>query len=204
MAKQEFLDNFRIARNLFFHPRVEMDSPQLDPQARETMIARAALWLTRRSVNGFDPADFSELGLDRQRALQTAVHDFLAVASQVPPQEPASPEQLGKARVAFSEMLGILQPYLPTPEDGEKVEEALKGIPFPPWVVNWDYELGSDEDGAPAVWVNLFADESTAPRHEFGRLASQMTANLRKALSAAGSKRWPYIRIRTAVEHKTA
>jgi hypothetical protein len=50
---------------------------------------------------------------------------------------------------AFARMLAILQPYLPTPREGEQVEEALKGVDFPPWVVNWDYELGSDEDGLP-------------------------------------------------------
>ncbi len=204
MAKQDFLDNFRIARNLFYHPRVQRDSNQLDPKTIEHLVARAAIWLTPKSVNGFNPADFPELGLDRQRELQSAVQDFLTVAKQVPPNEPASPEQLGNARVAFAKMLEILQPYLPSPSDADEVEEALKDIPFPAWVVNWDYELGNDEDGAPAVWVNLFADESTAPRKEFGRLALQMNASIQRALSAMGSRRWPYVRMRTAVEHKMA
>jgi hypothetical protein len=46
MAKQDFLDNFRIARNLFFHPRVAADSTQADPQAIEQRVARVAIWLT--------------------------------------------------------------------------------------------------------------------------------------------------------------
>jgi len=206
MAKQEFLDSFRIARNLFFHPRVETDSSQLDPQALELMIARAAIWLTPKSVSGFNPADFAELGSERQRALQTAVQEFVAVASQVPPNEPATPEQLKSARAAFVKMLGILNPYIPSLRDGENVEEVLERVQsqLPPWVVNWDYELGSDADDAPAVWINLFVDESTAPRKEFGRLASRMSADILQALSAAGSSRWPYVRIRTAMEHKTA
>jgi len=55
-------------------------------------------------------------------------------------------------------MLRILEPYLPTPDEGRKVAQALKSIEFPPWVVNWDYELGSDEEGGAAAWINLFAD----------------------------------------------
>jgi hypothetical protein len=204
MAKQDFLDNFRIARNLYNHPRVQSDTGQLDPQAVGLLISRAAIWLTPKSVKGFNPADFPELGPLRQTELQSAVQDFLAVARQVPPNDPASPEQLTNATSAFAKMLDILQPYIPSPEDADNVEEALTHVQFPPWVVNWDYELDSDKDGDPAVWVNLYADESTAPRKEFGRLASQMSASIRRALSDTGSLRRPYIRIRTAVEHKTA
>jgi len=204
MAKQDFLDNFRIARNLFFHARVAADSTQADPQAIEQRVARAAIWLTPKSVKGFNADDFAELGLDRQRELQAAVREFSDVAQQVPPNAPATPEQLGNATVAFEKMLQILMPYLPTPQDGDKVEEALKSVDFPSWVVNWDYELESDEDGSPGVWVNLYADESSAPRKEFGRVASRMTTKIREALSRVGSPRWPYIRMRTAVEHKSA
>jgi hypothetical protein len=204
MAKQAFLENFRTARNLFFHPRVRADAAQADATPIEQMIARAAIWLTPRSVKGFNVEDFQELGPDRQRALQAAVERFLDVANRVSPTEPPTSEQLAGAKVAFETVLEILLPYLPTPHEGANVEEALRGIDLPPWVVNWDYELGSDEDGAPAVWVNLFVDEGRAPRSEFGRLASQMTTKIQRALSKVGSPRWPYVRVRTAVEHKTA
>jgi hypothetical protein len=202
MAKQEFLSNFRIARNLFAHPHVPTDSSQINPQAMERMLARAAIWLTPKSVKGFNADDFPELGIDRQRELQAAVREFLEVAKEVPPNEPATPEQFGNAQVAFAKMLTILQPYLPTSQEGEQVEEALKRVDFPPWIVNWDYELGSDEDGSPAVWINLFADQDSAPRREFGPFASQVTTTIRQALSVVGSNRWPYVRLRTAVEHK--
>ncbi len=83
------------------------------------------------------------------------------------------------------------------------VAQALRSIEFPPWVVNWDYELDTDEEGSPVVWVNIFADESAASPKEYGRLASQMTQQIRQALSTTDVKRWPYIRVRTAVEHKS-
>ncbi|MGO9111375.1 MAG: hypothetical protein ACLP9L_19280 [Thermoguttaceae bacterium] len=201
MSKQEFLDNFRIARSLFAHPRVQTDSPTLDPQALEKMMARAAIWLTPKSVKGFNADDFPELGLDRQRELRAAISEFLHVAQQVPPTEQASQQQLSAAGAAFAKILPILEPYLP--EEGTNVEKALENVAFPASVANWDYELGSDEDGVPAVWVNLYVDEASAPRRELVRLAPQMTTNIRRALLAEGISRWPYVRVRTAVEHKT-
>ena len=98
-------------------------------------------------------------------------------------------------------MLGILSPYLSLPDEGKIVEAALRTIPFPGWVVNWDYELGSNEEGGPAVWVDLFAEEGAQAR-EFGRAASQLIPKIRQAIDSEGVNRWPYVRIRTAAEHK--
>jgi hypothetical protein len=165
-------------------------------------LARAAIWLTPKSVAGFNAADFPELGLDRQRELQSAVQDFLAVARQVPADKPATDEQYGNASVAFLKLLDILGPYLPLPDEAKKVEAALRSVDFPTWVVNWDYELGSDSDGAAAVWVNVFADEQTVPRQHLGRAASELTTKVRQAFSASGVDRWPYIRMKTSFEHK--
>jgi hypothetical protein len=78
-------------------PGVAADGTQADPQAIEQRVARAAIWLTPKSVKGFNADDFAELGLDRPRELQVAVRDFLDVAQQVPPNAPATPEQLGNA-----------------------------------------------------------------------------------------------------------
>ncbi|MGA2032883.1 MAG: hypothetical protein ABSG68_11535 [Thermoguttaceae bacterium] len=203
MSKQEFLQSFRIARSLFAHPRVQTDSPALDRQESEKMIARSAIWLTPKSVKGFNADDFSELGPERQQELQSAVSEFLHLAQQVPPTQPASQQQLVAAKAAFTKLRRILDPYLPTPEEGREVEEALTKVDFPAWVASWDCELGSEEDGVPAVWINLYLDETIAPRKDFGRFASQMAAKFRQALSAAGNRRWPYVRVRTAVEHKT-
>src|SRR5215831_14700493 len=117
MSKQDFLNNFRIARNLFMHPRVETDSPHLDPQAIEQKLARAAIWLTPRSVKGFNASDFPELGRDRQRELQTAVRDFLEIANRVPANKPATTEQYNNAAAMFVKILEILAPYLAEPDE---------------------------------------------------------------------------------------
>jgi len=85
LAKRDFLANFRIARNLFVHSRpVDADRATVHTAAFADTLARAAIWLTPKSVDGFNAADFPELGLVRQAELQTAVQNFLAVATQVP------------------------------------------------------------------------------------------------------------------------
>ena len=76
-------------------------------------------------------------------------------------------------------------------------------MPFPPWVVNWDYELGSSEEGDAAVWVNVFAEGNVA-RSDYGRFGSQIIPMIRQALAAEGVRRWPYVRLRTATEYQTA
>jgi hypothetical protein len=203
VSKEEFLKNVRIARNLFAHPRVESDSPTLDTGSITDALIRSALWLTPRAVEGFNAADFPELKADRQAELLNAVQTFKAVASQVPADKLPTKEQYGDAATAFIAILNLLSPYLPTSEESKKVERALRNVPFPSWVVNWDYELGSSEEGDAAVWVNVFAEGNVA-RSDYGRFVPQIIPMIRQALEAEGVRRWPYVRLRTAAEYKTA
>jgi hypothetical protein len=202
-SKEKFLANFRVARNLFFHPRPETNSPIIDTASISDALTRGALWLTPKSVAGFNAGDFPELKADRQAALLSAVQAFKAVASQVPADKPPTKEQYGNAAVAFIAILHILSPYLSNPEESKKVEKALRNVQFPPWVVNWDYELGSSEEGDAAVWVNVFAEGNVA-RSDYGRFGSQIIPMIRQALVAEGVSRWPYVRLRTAMEYQTA
>jgi hypothetical protein len=133
LTKKDFLTNFRVARNLFVHPqRVVADSATMNTEGIADSLARAAIWLTPKSVAGFNASHFPELGLARQMELQTAVQNFLAVANQVPSDKPATAEQYGNASVAFRGMLEILQPDLPMPDEAKKVEKALREVTFPP------------------------------------------------------------------------
>src|SRR5260370_4500270 len=101
MAKQDFLSNLGSARNLFVHPRQGGNGSSLDPQATAQRLARAAIWLAPKSVAGFNAADFPELGLDRQRALQGAVREFLAGANPGPPGQAATGGQSRPSAVSF-------------------------------------------------------------------------------------------------------
>lgn len=202
-SKDEFLTNVRIARNLFAHSRVQSDNPTLDTGFITDTLIRSALWLTTKAVEGFDASDFPELKADRRAALQKAVQTFKDVASKVAADKPPTKEQYGEAASAFIAILDILSPYLPTPEESKGVEKALREVHFPSWVVNWDYELGSSEEGDPAIWIDVFA-EGNIPRTDLGRFVSQFIPRIRDALAAEGVQRWPYIRLRTSPEYKMA
>ena len=201
-SKREFLLSMRVARNLFRHPqRVETDSPTIDAAAVSKTLEKAAIWLTPGSVAEFNIADFPELSVDQRESLECAVRDFLGVAMSVPGDKPPTNQQYLDASDAFDRILKIINPYLPVPNEGRKVEKVLRAIDFPTWVVNWDYELGNDWDGDPAVWVMLYV-EQTAPRSELTRYALRMMSEIRDALSNEGIDRLTYVRVRTSKEHK--
>lgn len=202
MARYEFLQNFRVARNLFFHPRVETENPRLDEKSIQQDLVRSAIWLTPKSVKGFEPEDFQELDAGMRKELDDAVREFLGVASQVPATQPATPEQYHAAAAAFSKIMKLLEPYLVTPYEGERIEEAMKAISFPEWVVNWEYEVTENSEGEPAVYFNVFIDEQNAPRSELGRFASKVTWQIRDVFFKSRVERLPYVRVLSAMEHK--
>jgi hypothetical protein len=198
MSKKDFLDNVRIARNLVMHGGVSTDGRRLDPAA----LTRAAIWLTPSAVKGFRADDFQELGTGQQRALADAVQEFEKVAGQVPPDAPATDQQFGEGKAALEKILKIVGNYLPSHEEATQIRSALGTVDFPPWVLNWDYEVGSEEDGGPGVWITLYADERGFPPDQFGRCSIEMVPKFRSALTSAGIRRWPYIRMTTAREYK--
>lgn len=201
-SRRDFLSHFRIARNLFVHPQVSPDSPVVDAEKTEKMLVRAAIWLTPKSVFGFDPADFQELGKARQKELEEAVQEFLAVANHVPPDEPATEEQFRTASVPFQKLLDILGAYLTMREDAKVVEQVLRGTTFPPWVLNWDYEFKDDSDGEEAIWVNVYADEKSIPYGQIGKELTDFSMHVRQELVESKIDCWPHIRLKTAKLHK--
>jgi hypothetical protein len=203
MSKRDFLDNVRVARNLFVHGRATGDSRQLDPAALTQAIIRAAIWLTPKAVESFNEADFVELGPGRQRALGEAVREFDLIARQVRPNSPASDAQVSQAGDALRRLLEILGNYLPTHDEELQIQSAFAKLDYPPWVRNWDFEPGSNEDGEPSVWVTLYADEGAVPPELLGKRATEMIPKIRAALKSAGVRRWPYLRVWTAREYQT-
>lgn len=189
MSKRDFLDNLRVARNLSAHSNLTTDT-------------RGAIWLTPAAVKGFKADDFRELDTAQQATLLDAVQDFERVAKQVPPDAVATDQQFREANVALERILTILSDYLPRHEDAIRIQSALATLDFPAWVLNWDFEVGSDEDNVPAVWITLYADDRAVPPDQFGRRASEMIPKLRSTLTAAGIRSWPYLRMRTAREYK--
>ncbi len=203
VSKEKFLAAFRVARNLFVHSRAPSQSGVADVNSIADAMTRGALWLTPKVVQGFNAADFPELNSARQLELLKTIQMFKELSSELSPDKAPTREQYGNAAVVFQAILNILEPYLPTSEESHKVEKALRKVQFPPWIANWDYELGSSESGEAAIWVNVFVDGSIS-RAEYGRFASQIIPMIREALSAEGVQRWPYVRLKTSMEYKTA
>lgn len=201
MSKRDFLDNLRVARNLFAHSSAT-DSRRLGPAALSPVLAHTDIWLTPAAVKGFRADDFQELGATQQSALADAVREFEQSVKQVPPDAPATERQFQEAKVALEKILAILGGYLTSHEEANQIETALATMIFPSWVSNWDYEVGDDEDGVPSVWFTLYADERSFPPGQFGRHVVEIVPTLRSALMTAGIRRWPFIRVRTVREYK--
>lgn len=203
--KKSFLSNLRIARNLFDHSSVAvLGNASRNDSATRTLI-RAAIWLTPKSVAGFDSDFFPELGPEREAELVTAVESFRKIAETVPSNAPASEEQYAGAKTAFEIVLSILTPYLPSGDsESRSIEKALAAAveKFPAWVVNWDYELGPDSVGEDALWVRLFVDERGVDTQHMGRDVSNFASEVRTALNREGIARWPFVRMRSSAEHK--
>jgi hypothetical protein len=202
MSKRVFLDDIRVARNLLAHSRLTAEARHIEPTATAAALERAAVWLTPSAVKDFKADDFQELSSTQQSALANAVEEFERVASQVPPDAPPTAQQFREAQAALETILTILDFYLPDHEEAAAIRTALGTVDFPPWVLNWDFEVDSDEFGSPTVWVTLYADERAIPPEQYGRSTLDLLPKLRLALTAAGIRRWPYIRMRTALEHK--
>jgi hypothetical protein len=100
-------------------------------------------------------------------------------------------------------IIDILGPYLPTGAESEKVKQALEHARLPEkLVLNWDFRLGADSTGEPAIWVWVFVDPDVAAGEDFNTLASDVQRRVRDSLAEAGIARWAYVRFRTASEQR--
>lgn len=98
MAREEFVANLRHAHLLLQPPRVESDLGRTYDSEAASRLDRADLWLTPKAVEGFDPDDFSDLSEKDRKKLSEAVAQFLRIATNVPPDKPATARQSNQAR----------------------------------------------------------------------------------------------------------
>src|SRR5436309_15184521 len=100
MAREDFILSVRIAASELHPPEVWTDSPHVKPDKFAARLAAADLWLTPKSVEGFNQADFPDLPAAGREELRREVLAFLKVANGVPPAQPATRQQVrhGRAR----------------------------------------------------------------------------------------------------------
>src|SRR5438874_6482011 len=109
MAREEFIDSLRFASRLLSPPRASSSqSTQIDTHLGDHLNS-ADLWLTSRSVEGFDSADFLDWGKHEREELSKEVAAFLAIAKQVQPTKPATKIQGKQARKHLERIIEIVR-----------------------------------------------------------------------------------------------
>ena len=159
-------------------------------------------WLTPATVADLSDGDFVTLSPGQRKELRRAVERFQAIAGSGSRPTPA--EEAG-ARAALDTILDLLQPYL-TPESRtvrEAIWRAWRDEHARDWMPTFDYELGEDWTGDPAIriWLILNDDvdvEADDTREKLSRLRTL----IRKELRATGVGRWPYTSVWTLSDAK--
>src|SRR5690242_3754424 len=109
MAREQFIDNLRIASRILTPPSVNSEqSPETDAYLAAKLHARD-LWLTPKSVEGFDLADFGDRPVKEREELRKEVGAFQAIAEKVPTNKPATKAQSNQARKHLERAISIVR-----------------------------------------------------------------------------------------------
>ena len=106
--REEFISDVRLSARMLQKPNVEADSDTLDTDAISRILHGAALWLTPKVVEHYDPDDFAEEQADQQNRLRLAVKEFRRIASQAPPDQPVTVDQFMEGAERLRELIKVL------------------------------------------------------------------------------------------------
>src|SRR5688500_9071092 len=98
MAIDKFIDSLRLASRSLLPPRVVSGQGAKVDDYFARSLHQTDLWLTKKSVDGFDPADFNGWPSKDQRELAREVEAFLRIAEGVTADQPAKKSQSVEAR----------------------------------------------------------------------------------------------------------
>lgn len=99
------------------------------------------LWLTPKSVEGFDPADFGDWPRKEREELANKVAAFLDIATRVGADKPATKTQSKQARRQLKGIIAIVRPRLLNEwleAQEEMLEEATAAAKSKDWYVEKD------------------------------------------------------------------
>jgi len=199
MAIDEFWRNLRTAASLY-SPTVAADSRSIDVPRIESSLRSADLWLTLRSIDGFEIGEFEFLDEDRRIALNESVQRFREVAGAVRADKPATPAQANEGRAAFEAILSILQPH--RFHDAESfrtlvlLERELAGR-LPNWVTALHCETGTDLAGDPGIWIRVDVTDAAVDKGKVVKQWQIVHDAVETAYARIGGRRWPFIRFRS-------
>jgi hypothetical protein len=107
--REEFLLDVRRAARLAEKPTVITSSELANPDVIAKTLHRAALWLTPKIVENYDPNMFNDWPVALRDGLTRAVETFRAIAGTVPANQPATAEQFAQGEEAFRGLLSALR-----------------------------------------------------------------------------------------------
>jgi hypothetical protein len=119
MAREDFFDSLLLADRLL--PPMKVSGPG----SRTDAYFSGDPWLSPDSVEGFDPADFADWSREEREKLKREVDAFLAIAQEVPPNEPVTRRQSEPALKHLTEAMKIVRNRL-VPEWREAQEKMLE------------------------------------------------------------------------------
>jgi len=202
VAPRDFWTNVRAGAS-FVAPQATADSPRLDSAAIENILKREVIWLTPKTVEGFDPKEFEFLSPAERASLTDAVDRFRDIARKVPPNKPATDEQIQQALPQFHRIVEILRPDKYADPDafviGKRVEQRLADH-FPPSICELRFGTGEDTSGVPALWIWVVLKNEAAAKDVFSSNVRAVRELLEATVRELGTDRWPYVRFRTDAE----
>lgn len=108
MAFEQFIDSLRIASRELSPPNVSSGRGAQTDAYLTSMLHSADLWLTPKSVEGFDPADFAGWPEKERDELAQEIAAFSNVAEKVPPNKPATKAQSKQGRRHLERIIEIV------------------------------------------------------------------------------------------------
>ncbi len=194
MSMSEFFGTMRFVANMVNPPADDLHRQQTED-----------LWLTPATVADFSEPNFISRSPEERARLRTAVEKFREVAELRESGSTVTPDQRSEAREAFETIWKLLAPY--RSDESEKVhlaiwqawqQESDRG-----WMPTFDYEVGVDSTGDPAVWIWFIVNDDVEVSDERTRdQLSRLRTLIRIKFHEAGIERWPYISLRSRSEAK--
>jgi len=108
LRREEFILDVRRSASALHKPGVETDSAALDTDAIARILHRAALWLTPKVVEQYDPEDFTDWPDEQQARLRLAVDEFRNVAGQIPADKLTTIDKFMEGTERFRELIVVL------------------------------------------------------------------------------------------------
>jgi hypothetical protein len=192
MAIDEFWQNVRLGARLNLPTRVISDTPRMDDEVIKNALANSHSWLTPKSVQGFDPADFAFLPPEERNRLTENVNGFLALAKTVDPKKPATAEQVEAATPFFTDIVKSLEFDRFADAEAYRVGKTIESDPSFPHddVKDARYRIRRDWNGEPSIKIMTYLPDSSL--EEFLERAKSVRKVIMDLVFERGQPYFPY------------